>query len=122
WKHQAHQGGDGPRMTHPRPRTPIHARRTRNILLGVLFFILGVIGILIPVMPQVVFFLMSLVFFSMAFPSLRRRVRRFRKRHPSLERAYVKWRERGRKKRQELIRKGRKLRHDFEERFDGHAR
>ena len=109
-------------MTQAHTRTPIHARRTRNILLGVLFFILGVIGILIPVMPQIVFFLMSLVFFSMAFPGLRRRVRRFRKRHPSLERAYVKWRERGRKKRQELIRKARKLRHDFEERFDGHAR
>ena len=106
------------------PHLPPRRRnsKARNLALAIFFFIVGVIGVLVPVMPQVVFFLMSLVFFSMAFPSLRRRVRRFRKRHPSLERAYVKWRERGRKKRQELIRKARKLRHDFEERFDGHAR
>ena len=99
-------------------RTPVHKRRVRNILLGTLFFILGVIGILIPVMPQVVFFVLSLVFFSMAFPSLRRRLRRFRRRHPKLDRAFTKWRERGRKKRLALIRKAKKLRHEFEERFD----
>jgi uncharacterized membrane protein YbaN (DUF454 family) len=91
------------------------------VLLGILFFVLGVIGIFIPVMPQIVFFLLSLVFFSMAFPSLRRRLRRFRRRHPSLDRAYVKWREKGRRKRQNLIRKARKFRHDFEERFDDTA-
>ena len=73
---------------------------------------LGVIGILVPVMPQVVFFLLSLIFFSMAFPSLRRRVRRYRRRHPKLDRVYTKWRERSRKKRLKLIRKARKFRHD----------
>ena len=93
-------------------------RRAWIDLLGTLFFILGVIGILIPVMPQVVFFVLSLVFFSMAFPSLRRRLRRFRRRHPKLDRAFTKWRERGRKKRLALIRKAKKLRHEFEERFD----
>jgi hypothetical protein len=43
---------------------------------------------------------------------LRRAMRRFRRRHPSLERAYIKWRERGRRKRLKLIRKARKFRHD----------
>ena len=98
--------------SHP-SRTPLHRRRIRNTVFGILFFILGVIGIFIPVMPQIIFFLMSLVFFSMAFPSLRRRLRRFRRRHPSLDRAYVKWREKSRRKRQTLIRKARKIRHDF---------
>jgi flagellar biosynthesis component FlhA len=102
--------------------TPLHRRRVRNTLLGILFFVLGVIGIFIPVMPQIIFFLLSLVFFFIAFPSLRRRLRRFRRRHPSLDRAYVKWREKSRQRRLKLIRKARKIRHDFEERFDGHAR
>ena len=91
-KHESHQGGDRPRMTHARSRTPIHARRMRNILLGIFFFILGVIGILIPVMPQIVFFFLSALFFSMVSPRLRRALRRFRKRHPSVDRAYAKWR------------------------------
>ena len=109
---------------HPAPtshrgsHTPLHKRRLRNIVLGIAFFVLGVIGVFIPVMPQLIFFLLSLIFFSMAFPSLRRRVRRFRQRHPTLERAYVKWREKSRKKRLKLIRKARKLRHDIEERFE----
>ena len=110
-----------PATHHEHPRTPVHKRRTRHILLGTLFFVLGVIGILIPVMPQLVFFVLSLVFFSMAFPSLRRRLRRFRRRHPKLDRAFLKWRERSRKKRLALIRKARNLRHDFEERFDDTA-
>ncbi len=106
-------------MTHAHTRTPIHARRGRNIFLGILFFVLGVIGILIPVMPQIVFFFLSALFFSMVSPRLRRALRRFRKRHPSVDRAYAKWREKGRRKRQEIIRKARKFRHDIEERFDG---
>ena len=109
-------------MTHAHTRTPIHARRGRNILFGILFFVLGVIGILIPVMPQIVFFFLSALFFSMVSPRLRRALRRFRKRHPSVDRAYAKWREKGRRKRQKIIRKARKFRHDIEERFDGHAR
>jgi len=109
-------------MTQAHTRTPIHARRGRNIFLGILFFVLGVIGILIPVMPQIVFFFLSALFFSMVSPRLRRALRRFRKRHPSVDRAYAKWREKSRRKRQELIRKARKFRHDIEERFDGHAR
>jgi len=106
-------------MTQAHTRTPIHARRGRNIFLGILFFVLGVIGILVPVMPQIVFFFLSALFFSMVAPRLRRALRRFRKRHPSVDRAYAKWREKGRKKRQEIIRKARKIRHDIEERFDG---
>ena len=52
--------------------TPIQRRTTRNIVLGILFFVLGVIGILIPVMPQVVFFFLSALFFSLVSPRLRR--------------------------------------------------
>ena len=82
-------------MTHAHTRTPIHARRGRNIVLGIFFFVLGVIGILIPVMPQIVFFFLSALFFSMVSPRLRRALRRFRKRHPSVDRAYAKWRREG---------------------------
>ncbi len=101
-----------PPVSHKHSRTPIHARRGRNILLGLLFFVLGVIGIFIPVMPQFVFFFLSALFFSMVSPRLRRALRRFRKRHPSIDRAYAKWRERGRRRRQKIIRKARKIRHD----------
>lgn len=97
---------------HRPSRTPLHKRRLRNFLLGIGFFVLGVIGIFIPVMPQLIFFLLSLIFFSMVSQRLRRAMRRFRRRHPSLDKAYVKWRERGRRKRLQLIRKARKFRHD----------
>ncbi len=76
-----------------------------NLALGIFFFILGVIGVLIPVMPQVPFFIMSLLFFSLVFPSIRRRIRRFLHRHPKLAHAYKRWRDKTRKKRQDLIRK-----------------
>ena len=99
-------------VSHKHPRTPLHKRRVRNFAFGVGFFVLGVIGIIIPVMPQLIFFFLSLLFFSMVSPSLRRTMRRFRRRHPSIDKAYTKWREKGRRKRLELIRKARKLRHD----------
>lgn len=105
-------------MSHDHPRTPIQRRTTRNIALGILFFVLGVIGILVPVMPQVVFFFLSALFFSLVSPRLRRALRRFRQRHPSVENAYAKWRQKGRAKRLKLIRKAKKLRHDVEERID----
>ncbi len=94
-------------MNPSRPPTPIHTRRIRNILLGLLFFVLGVIGVFIPVMPQLIFFFLSALFFSLVSPRLRRRLRRFRQRHPSLERAYQKWREKARRRRQKRIRRQR---------------
>jgi uncharacterized membrane protein YbaN (DUF454 family) len=98
--------------SHRPPPPPLHKRRLRNVLLGIGFFVLGVIGVFIPVMPQLIFFFLSLLFFSMVSQRLRRAVRRYRRRHPSIDRAYTKWRERGRKKRLKLIRKARKFRHD----------
>jgi len=71
--------------------------------------VLGVIGIAIPVMPQIPFFIMSLLFFSLVFPPIRRAIRRFLRRHPKLAGAYKKWRDKGRRKRQELIRKRKEL-------------
>ena len=73
--------------------------------MGIFFFIVGVIGVLVPVMPQVPFFVMSLLFFSLVFPSIRRRIRRFLHRHPRIAHAYKRWRDKARRKRQELIRK-----------------
>lgn len=98
---------------------PLHKRRTRNIVLGVFFFVLGVIGLLIPVMPQLVFFFLSALFFSLVSPKLRRALRRFRKRHPKLDNAYSKWRAKARQKRRKIMQKARKLRHDIEDRFEG---
>ena len=104
-------------MTKPRPRhraSPERPPRRRkrkkrtkaaNIALGVAFFILGVIGVLIPVMPQVPFFIASFFFFALVFPSVRRAQRRFLHRHPKIAHAYKKWRDKARRKRQELIRR-----------------
>ena len=93
-----------------RKRRP-RARRNKiwNIALAIFFFILGVIGILIPIMPQFLFFAMSLFFLSLVSPPVRRWMRRFLHRHPKLAHAYKKWRERGRRKRQQLIRKEKEL-------------
>jgi uncharacterized protein len=80
-----------------------------NLAWGIFFFILGVIGVLIPIMPQIPFFIMSLLFFSLVFPSVRRKLRRFLHRHPKVAHAYKKWRDKARQKRQEMIRKEREL-------------
>jgi uncharacterized membrane protein YbaN (DUF454 family) len=92
-------------------RTPAHRRKIWSIALGVFFFVLGVVGILIPVMPQFLFFFLSAIFFSRVSPRLRRAMRRFRQRYPKFDRAYRNWRDRARQKRQELIRRS-KRRHE----------
>ncbi len=103
-----------------RPARTARRSRIRNLLLGIFFFILGVIGVLIPVMPQVVFFLMSALFFSLVFPKVRRALRRFRQRHPKLDRTYRDWRGKARRKRQEIIRKSRRLEREIEEKIGIH--
>ena len=80
-----------------------------NIAWAVFFFILGVIGVMVPVMPQIPFFVMSLLFLSLVFPSVRRRLRRFLRRHPRAAHAYKKWRDSARRKRQKMIRKEKEL-------------
>ena len=96
-----------PPETHHRSR----ARRNKvwNLVLAIFFFILGVIGVLIPVMPQLIFFAMSLLFLSLVSPTVRRAVRRFLHRHPKLAHAYKRWRDKGRQKRRAMIRKRKEL-------------
>ncbi len=98
-----------PSKMHSPPEAPRKSRARRNkvwnLVLAVVFFILGVIGILIPVMPQLIFFAMSILFLSMVSPTVRRTVRRFLHRHPKMAHAYKRWRDKGRKKRLELIRR-----------------
>jgi len=74
-------------------------------MLAIFFFILGIIGILIPVMPQVIFFVMGLVFLSLVSPTVRRAVRRFLHRHPKMAHAYKHWRDKRRHKRRAMIRR-----------------
>jgi uncharacterized membrane protein YbaN (DUF454 family) len=76
-----------------------------NIALAIFFFILGVIGVLLPVVPQIPFFIMSVLFLSLVFPKVRRALRRFLHHHPKIAHAYKKWRDKARRKRQELIRR-----------------
>ena len=83
----------------PRKRRSPHQNKARNLALAIFFFILGVIGVLLPVVPQVPFFIMSLIFFSLVFPKVRRALRRFLHRHPKIAHAYKKWRDKARHKR-----------------------
>ena len=78
-------------------------------MLAVVFFLLGVVGLLIPVMPQILFFAMSLFFLSLVSPPVRRAVRRFLHRHPRLAHRYNTWRTKRRQKRLQRIRKAREL-------------
>ena len=93
-----------------RPKTRRRRSKTHNLVYAILFFIVGVIGVLIPIMPQVPFFIMSALFFSLVFPKVRRALRRWRLKHPKLDASYRKWRARGRRKRHEAIRRQRDLR------------
>lgn len=98
-------------MPQPKGRPPRRARRSKiwNIVLAVFFFVLGVIGILIPIMPQFLFFALSLFFLSLVSPTVRRWLRRFLHRHPKMAHAYKRWRDKGRQKRLQLIRKRKEL-------------
>ena len=78
--------------------------RAKNLFWAGFFFVLGVIGVLLPIVPQVPFFVMSLLFLSLVFPSVRRALRRFLHRHPKIAHSYKKWKDRRRKKRHRHIR------------------
>jgi len=103
----------GKKPARRRPRSKAH-----NLAWAIFFFILGVIGVLVPIMPQIPFFVMSVLFFSLVFPSVRRKLRRFLHKHPRAAHAYKKWRDKARSKRQAMIRKEK----EFEERFGLHPR
>lgn len=92
----------------PRPR---RRRRSKawNLAWGIFFFALGVVGLVIPILPQVPFFVMSLLFLSLVFPPIRRAIRRFLHRYPKVAHAYRRWRDKARKKRRELIRREKEL-------------
>jgi len=102
-----------PSTTEASPEIPRKSRVRRNkvwnLVLAIFFFILGFIGILIPVMPQVLFFAMGLLFLSMVSPTVRRAVRRFLHAHPKLAHAYKRWRDKGRQKRRAMIRRRKEL-------------
>ena len=82
----------------------MHRRKLHNLLYAAIFFVIGVIGVMVPIMPQVPFFVMSALFLSLVFPRVRRALRRFRLRHPRVEASYRKWRSRARQKRRTKIR------------------
>lgn len=92
----------------PRP-SRVRRNKLRNLTLAILFFILGVIGLLIPVMPQLLFFALSLFFLSLVSPTVRRWLRRFLHDHPKVAHAYKRWRDKGRQKRREMIRRRKAL-------------
>jgi uncharacterized membrane protein YbaN (DUF454 family) len=93
------------------PARPRRRRsKTHNLVYAIGFFLLGVIGVLVPIMPQVPFFIMSVLFFSLVFPKVRRALRRWRLKHPKLDVSYRKWRARARRKRHAAIRRLRALR------------
>lgn len=103
-------GYDAPR------RSRVRRNKIWNVFLATFFFALGVVGILIPVMPQFLFFAMGLLFLSLVSPTVRRRLRKFLHAHPKLAHRYKRWRDNGRRKRLELIRR----RKAMAERFHKH--
>ena len=102
-----------PRKTQEPPdeghRSRVRRNKLWNLTLAILFFILGVIGLLIPVMPQVLFFALSVFFLSLVSPTVRRWLRRFLRAHPKVAHSYKHWRDKGRQKRRELIRRRKAL-------------
>ena len=92
----------------PRP-SRVRRNKLWNLTLAIFFFLLGFIGLLIPVMPQILFFAMGLLFLSLVSPTVRRRVRRFLHDHPKLAHAYRRWRDKGRTKRRAIIRRRKEL-------------
>lgn len=98
-----------PAPLHAPRKSRVRRNKAWNLVLAILFFILGVIGIFIPVMPQILFFVMSLLFLSLVSPSVRRAVRRFLHHHPKVADAYKRWRDKGRQKRLEMIRRRKAL-------------
>jgi uncharacterized membrane protein YbaN (DUF454 family) len=98
----SHRAGSPPPRRKPRPRRKKRSKAW-NLALGIGFFILGIVGVLLPVVPQVPFFIMSLLFFSLVYPPLGKALRRFLRRHPKVAHAYKKWRDKARAKRRKLI-------------------
>ena len=92
---------------HVHPKARRKRSKTHNLVYAILFFVVGVIGILVPIMPQIPFFIMSALFLSLVFPKVRRALRRWRLKHPKLDASYRKWRARGRRKRHQAIRRRR---------------
>jgi len=105
-------------LSEPPRKSRVRRNKLWNLTLAIFFFILGFIGLLIPVMPQILFFAMGIIFLSFVSPTVRRALRRFLHRHPRLAHAYKRWRERGRQKRREMIRK----RKEFAARLHLHRR
>src|SRR5262249_6400035 len=83
--------------TPPRRRS----RKTRYLVLAIFWFVVGVIGVLLPVVPQVPFFVMSLLYLSLMSQCIHRSVRRFLHRHPKAEASYHRWRHKRRRRRVE---------------------
>jgi uncharacterized membrane protein YbaN (DUF454 family) len=92
----------------PRP-SRVRRNKAWNLTLAIFFFLLGFVGLLIPVMPQILFFAMGILFLSLVSPTLRRKVRAFLHRHPKLAHSYKKWRNKGRQKRLAIIRRRKEL-------------
>jgi len=95
-------------MGRPRAQGLRPAGRTRNLVWAAIFFILGVIGVIVPIMPQIPFFIMSVLFLSLVFPSVRRRLRRFLNRHPKIAHAFKGWKDSRRKKRRRRIQRNKR--------------
>ncbi|HEU5250208.1 MAG TPA: hypothetical protein VFW15_09485 [Thermoanaerobaculia bacterium] len=90
-------------------RSRVRRNKAWNLALAIFFFLLGGVGLLIPVMPQFLFFAMGLLFLSLVSPTIRRRLRKFLHQHPKLAHAYKRWRDRGRQKRLAMIRRRKAL-------------
>ncbi|HEY6065365.1 MAG TPA: DUF454 family protein [Thermoanaerobaculia bacterium] len=93
----------------PHRKSRVRRNKLWNLVLAIFFFILGFIGLLIPIMPQVLFFVLGIIFLSLVSPTVRRRVRKFLHAHPKLAHHYKRWRDNRRLRRREMIRRRKAL-------------
>ncbi len=61
-----------------------HTKRTLIFILAVLFVVIGIAGLILPLIPGLVFIAVALVIFSLFFPIIGEKVRHHTVRYPKL--------------------------------------
>ncbi|MBC7836923.1 hypothetical protein H7X87_04075 [Acetobacteraceae bacterium] len=66
------------------------SKRILIFIVAVIFFVLGLIGLVVPIMPQFVFFAVSIILFSILSPSIQKKVEFYTRKYPKVHKMVVK--------------------------------